>query len=58
MNNKYIQQHSLKDIINNLKQNYSTYNISSLDNTGIDWLLDNLHVPLSKDKSISLNVNK
>jgi len=58
MNNKYIQQHSLTDIINNLKQNYCTYNISSLDNTGMDWLLDNLFVPLSKDKSISLDVNR
>jgi len=58
MNNKYIQQHSLSNIINELRQNYYTYNINNLDNKSLDSLLDNLFVPFSKDKTFNLDTNK
>lgn len=57
MNNKYIQQHSLYNIINELKQNYYTYNIN-LDNNSVNSLLNNLFVPITKDTTFNLDTNK
>jgi hypothetical protein len=57
MNNKYIQQHSLSNIINELKQNYYTYNIN-LDNNSVNSLLNNLFVPITKDTTFNLDTNK